>query len=121
MKTDLFDYSKQHWLWIQHTSGAECNISEIFQIEGGLAFKDIWWRRPEEQPMHIIRGAIKRYNVEPDTWIVLMDADPGGIAFIRRLTRSKKLLWDEQKCLGRGKEFSCIEMEPLHWEPSRFL
>jgi hypothetical protein len=101
MKSNLFEFAKTHWLWIQHPSGIELNITEIFQIDGGLIFKNVSFRRPDDQPMRIIPGIIKKSIIESDTWIIELDQNARECLVVRELTKSKRLLWNERMAWER--------------------
>jgi hypothetical protein len=96
MNSDLFEFSKNHWLLIQHASGVEQNIAELFRIDGGIAFLGLLWRGPDVRRMNIIRGLIERSVVEPDTWIIEEIDHNGECSIVRELTKGKRILWNER-------------------------
>lgn len=95
----LFEFAKDHKLYISLPHGGERNIAEIFETDTGFVFFDVWWYMSDGHPVHYIDGEIRESELYPGSWVVIPSgetASSGGFIYVSELTPDKKKLWTER-------------------------
>jgi hypothetical protein len=93
-KIKLFEFSKNHPLYIHHPVGGNRVIAELFKVKKGFIFFDVYWCISDAHPIHHVEAKRIDYCPHPDgrqSWNIIM---PDDVAFVFELRKGDDL-WNE--------------------------